>query len=221
MKRKLTVPLSIVLLFTLVLMWAFWDDILNIKYAPQIVYTEPAFFADYQYDRTLMVRTELPNSKNILMKNSSGKGVYRYEAATQKISFIDDKNWDDAQGEIKTCGTEIKSSIKSVPQAYGRKTLNSKSDSTSTKTAIITSNGFSIPPLGILPNLGASGRITGVRYFEIIFNNGEKVGKTLRTQKLEMDSSPYLCWSANNEFVIISNSSYSTLAVVDIANVEN
>jgi hypothetical protein len=220
MKRKLLAPISIVLLFSAILAWSFWDDILNIEYASQVLYTEPAFFADYQYDRKLMIRTELSDSKSILIKVSSGKGVYRYEAAARKFSYEDDKIWDAARGEIKICEATIKSPSESTPQAYGKHTLNLEDNSTFTKTAIVTSNGFSIPPIGVLPNLGGSGRITGVRYFEVLSSNREKIGKTLRIKRLEMESSPYICWSSDDEFVIVSNAGYSTLAVFDIADID-
>jgi hypothetical protein len=218
MKTKLILLLSLILLIILILGWVLWDDIRGIKYAPQVLYTE-LDFNNYGYRNTLLIRKESLVSRNILMKMSDGNGVYIYDGATQRFSYKDGKTWDEAQGVIKVCDPKLISPVGAPRQAYGKYKLNSEYDSTSTKNAIITTNGFKIPAFGVLPNLGGNGRITGIRYFEVLTKEGEKISKTMRVQKLEM-TSPYLCWSQDNDFVIISDSGYSTLAVAEIAEIE-
>ena len=220
MKLKFLLPTILIVVIAAAFAWLFWDSILNIEFVPQVVHTELGF-NNYADDYALMIRQESPESKNLLMKVSGGNGVYLYESASRNFSYKDDKIWDNARGEIKVCDKQIIAPVRSSSQTYGKYLLNFKPDSTLTKQAIITTNGFKIPPIGILPNLGGTGRITGVRYFEVLSSNGEKIGKSYRIQKLEMDSSPYLCWSKDNDFVVVSDTGYSTLAVFDIADLES
>lgn len=221
MKKKLSVILIPISVLFLIAGWYFWDDITMIPYAPSI---ETHQWQTHISGSDLQIRKVRNNEMVFLIKPTKRieesqleitNGAYQYESASKEFKLVSQDVWDTAEGEIKTCRLNDPSPNY---ETYGRYPLVSATASKNGRVGVISAAGPKIPPIfSFLPGQ-ATGRILGMRYFEVFYPQKEMAkSEAVRVGKLEDIN---LCWTPDDNFVVIYSSYFTTLSVVDIKTLE-
>jgi len=203
----------------IILVWFLGKKLLMPSTAPFISPTEFEFISeDYEF----LIRRTGNNLGNLLIKTTERhkpeyEGVYEYKLSEETLTFHKEENiWDEATGKIQICERIVQDIIEYDYAGRGKHTFYKVLSPTGSKLAILTINGPLLKARGyFFSTTEQIGNIFGVRYFEIIDLLDSKVKyKTLRVKGIT--DSPYMNWTEDEEFVVITNSTYSTLAVVDV-----
>lgn len=223
MKKKLPIKLILVLVFFLIVGWFFWDDIRRLPSAPSL---RTLHWKTGTNVSDLQIRKVRNDESGFLIKPTKGRyglpsditdGAYYYEPASKEFRLVPQNFWDSAEGEIKTCPFDDPIANH---QTYGWYPLIYETDAKGERAGVISAAGPRIPRLfSLLPGEGSgTGRILGMRYFEIFYSQtGKAKSKAVRIGDEEDIN---LCWTPDDNFVVIYDSYFINFSVVDIKALE-
>lgn len=155
------------------------------------------------YGEFLLVRRLSPNG-NILLKKSEEKTIYQYDVRRKTASEAGEDVWGSATEKIFVCEAISDNQADSGKYTtYGKYILAANDSPDKTKTAVLSAYGPKVPNIGVIPFLGGGYRIFGTRYLEIkkASDDYKNIGKPYRVKK--MTSSPQLCWTNDENSVVI------------------
>lgn len=185
------------------------------------------------YDEDLMLRRESKEGGALLIKRTDLETVYRYDPQQRSLSEVGDAEWQKAAGPIAKCfdyGTRKPArdvivnhdehkhklsigkpgELREVPTAGGYPLKDEVSPS-GRWVAVLSATGPAIPPL--MPFTGDF--ILGQRYHEILsLPDAHRISKAIRFPVRDINDSFYRCWSADEEFVVHTQSQFIYLVVV-------
>jgi hypothetical protein len=101
---------------------------------------------------------------------------------------------------------------------YGWYPLISLRDSKSERVAVISATGPATPAIFSFPFGQATGRILGMRYLEIFYSR--KVMAKSDVVRISREESLDLCWTPDENFIVIYNSYFTDFSVVDVNALE-
>lgn len=185
------------------------------------------------YREELMLRRETKEGGALLIKRTDLESVYRFDPQKRSLNSVGDAEWQKAGGPIAKCfdymtpkpasdvivtHNEPKhqlligkpGALREVPTAGGYPLQDVISPS-GRWVAVLSGTGPAVPSL--LPFSGDF--IFGQRYHEVMsLPDAHQVGKPIRFPVRDIKDSFHMCWSADEEFVVHTYSSYSYLVVV-------
>jgi hypothetical protein len=146
-------------------------------------------------------------------------GAFLYDPLSKEFKLVSQSIWDTAEGEIKNCSGNL---LNSAPgyKTYGWYPLVSLMDSKGERVAVISAAGPKTPAIFSFPTGQATGRILGTRYFEVFYRQGDKAkGSVVRLSGLD-ESYPLMCWTPDENFIVIYDNYFYNLFVVDSSDIE-
>lgn len=220
-KKTLSAAIVLLAIFASILVWYFLDEIRMVPYAPSLKTHQ----WDTDFSRSdLQIRKVRNDELDFLIKPTEREkefstgltnSAYLFKPTTKEFKLVPQEVWDTAEGEIKTCPMNLSNS-KPQYDAYGWYPLVASMDSKGERAAVISAAGPAIPPVFSFPSGQATGRILGTRYFEVFDQRrGKAKGGVVRMKGLD-DSQPLMCWTPDDNFVVIHNGFFSSLFVVDV-----
>jgi hypothetical protein len=221
-RKRLLVLTPLLVLFLLTLWYFFGDDVRGIPFAT--VVQAPQWQTEVSHS-DLQIRKVGGNENAFLIKPTerikefpigSTDGAYLYEPASKQFRFVSQDFWERAGGEIKTCD-QARAAAANF-ETYGWYPLTAERASRSGRTAVISAAGPFIPAIFSFPSGQATGRTFGMRYFEV-FDPQKATTKSpvVRIGKFE---DLHLCWTPDDDFVVIYSGYFTKLAVIDVTLLE-
>lgn len=221
MKKKLPIKSILVSVFFLIVGWFFWDDIRVLPYTPSL---RTLHWETHISRSDLQIRKVRNDETGFLIKPAEDEiglptditsGAYYYEPASKGFRLVPQDFWDSAEGEIKTCHSD---NPISDHETYGWYPLIYETDSKAERAGVISAAGPKIPPVFSFPPGQATGRILGMRYFEIFYSQqGKAKSEAIRIGNNE---DVHLCWTPEENFVVIYDTYFINFSVVDIKILE-
>jgi hypothetical protein len=203
------------ILFTLITgggLWFFFNSDSDIPFAPSITRRDldlPIFETYFK------VKESSSSPKTLLLKPANEKGVFQFDEQSGTFTRLEDSIWETFDGHEAVCSPNFQSVRESENIGYGKHTLYKLEDSKNSRLAVLSANGSffaALSPKFDYPGLKSEPFVKGMRYFNMISPNSGKDRKlTFRIKELQ-DYPPRMCWSPDEDFVIIFDR--STIAIV-------
>lgn len=209
-KRAFAIFTVLSVLFFLV--WMGWDTVATDKPLPVF---RTGDILEHRYNNLLLIRRTSSNG-NLLLKILNEDSIYYFDFAANQVSKVDKSIWDQSIEKVAICDHSIsiypRKNSKYDP--YGKYALSAAESPSKEKVAVLSAYGPQGPAGGLIFG-GGEGRIFGTRYLEIKENSGSfrTIG---RPRRLRNSDEPSLCWSADENLLIIYDSSLHFFSVLNL-----
>lgn len=186
----------------------------------------------------VLLRTTSGRSPNLLIKHSRSGIVYLYDTSTKNIQPTSEDEWNKVGGEASVCRRQIGGDYNKMInvmdtwrdhtikyaggdlKTYGRYALTATESPTHTRVAVLSAYGPRKPSFpGLIPGLGGSEpAVYGRRYVQVMgLDSGEPSGETVRLTKTDHADNDRLCWSSDENFLIVYKS-FWIFSVIETQN---
>lgn len=169
------------------------------------------------YNKMLLIRRSSPNG-NLLLKILDEKTIFQYDINQKSVSKVGERVWSNATEKVSICqGSSAMSEKTEVGKynTYGKYALVMNDSPNKAKLAIISAYGPKVPTVGFI--FGGGYRIFGQRYLEIK-ENITKYPTIAKPIRIEEMSSPSLCWSEDENLVVIYDHWNYSFSVVNLSS---
>jgi hypothetical protein len=177
---------------------------------------------------SLMLRREADGRGPLLLKHSERDAVYKYDPAGRSLTLAAEKEWRDAKGEVADCDKQFHPSpfVLDIDakthrlsaggrevQTAGHAVLDMRISPSKKWVAVVSAEGRSSG--SVFPTLGG-GAGTGQHYHQVFSLPDVKTGG--EPVRLPLGGEHELitpCWSAEERFVVYTDTLFFSLTVVD------
>ena len=164
----------------------------------------------------------------LLLKRTNVEPVYRYDPQKRTLNSVTDTEWANANGPIADCmeqlagpgGVRIRVdqgthkllvAEREIPTAASV-ALSALRSPSGNWVAVLSATGPVMPPFTLLHG----SRVLGARYHEVkSVPDAVSAGKAIQIPVVNTITTQQLCWSPDEKFVVYSDGSFSSLAVVE------
>jgi hypothetical protein len=183
----------------------------------------------WQQRGSLLLRREAADGGALLLKHSAREVVYKYNPAERSLAQSTPNDWADAKGEVADCDKQFHPSpfvLDIDPKTHrlsaggrdvqtaGRAVLDMRVSPGKSRVAVVSAEGRSDG--SIFPTLGG-GAGAGQHYHQVFsLPDVKQVGESVRLRLGGKDELITPCWSAEERFVVYTDTLFFSLTVVDI-----